>query len=103
MSRPGPLRISNGHPPPDTLPAELTDNQAAFAAFEVLWRRGTVLHWRDIASQAPGTVAAKSIKAALYGQRFTHIFTKAGEGTFGLQRWPTEVPQTPEVSRAPGF
>jgi hypothetical protein len=93
MSRPGPLRISNGHPPPDTLPAELTDNQAAFAAFEVLWRRGAALHWRDIASQAPGTVAAKSIKAALYSQRFTHIFTKVGEGTFGLQRCPRRCPR----------
>jgi hypothetical protein len=42
-------------------------------------------------------------KAALYSQRFTHIFTKVGEGTFGLQHWPREVSQTPEVSRAPGF
>jgi hypothetical protein len=81
---PAPVRAALPEPP-----ALIRHELPAVEAWKVLARRGTALHWEQIAAETPITVNRKGVNAALYRREYRDkVFTLVGPGTFGLVDWP---------------
>jgi hypothetical protein len=86
------------------IPKLLDGNDAAVAAFTILWHAKTPMHYRHIAEQARHKVPRSTIKSQLYNPRFKDVFIKVDEGTFGLVLWQSKngerVAMPPDLAEA---